>query len=125
MRIFKTKNFVRWANKEKIPDKHLIATVALLEQGLGSADLGGGLMKCRLARSGQGKRGAYRVLLAFRREERTLFVFGFSKSDRANLDRAEHLIYRQLAGQYLALTKEQLMTMCRSGELTEVLDEKN
>jgi len=47
IRIFKTKNFVRWARKEKITDDLLRAAVNELSEGLIDADLGGGLVKPR------------------------------------------------------------------------------
>ena len=52
IRIFKTKNFVRWAKKEKVSDRLLRSTVDELEAGLIDADLGSGLIKKRVARAG-------------------------------------------------------------------------
>ena len=47
--------------------------------GLFEADLGGGLLKKRIARSGQGKSGGFRTLVATICGERSIFMFGFSK----------------------------------------------
>jgi hypothetical protein len=55
-------------------------------RGLVDADLGGGVIKQRIARPGQGRSGGFRVLLAYRAEERTVFLYGFAKSERDNVD---------------------------------------
>jgi hypothetical protein len=58
VRIFKAKTFVRFARRERIADRSLSEAIAVAERGLVDADLGGGLIKLRVARSGQGKRAA-------------------------------------------------------------------
>ena len=63
MRVFKNAWFVRFARKERISDAALCDAVARAEKGLIDADLGGGLLKQRVARSGGGKSGGYRALL--------------------------------------------------------------
>ena len=45
----------------------------------------------RVARPGEGKSGGYRVIVFFRSEEQTFFVYGFAKSNRDNIDRGELL----------------------------------
>lgn len=65
-RIFKTKNFQRWMKRERIPDRVLCNAIDEIKQGLVDVDLGGGLIKKRVARQGAGKRGGYRTLIAFR-----------------------------------------------------------
>ena len=57
MRVFKTKPFARFANREGIAEKELCEAVRRAESGLIDADLGGGVIKQRLAREGQGKSG--------------------------------------------------------------------
>ena len=58
MRIFKNAWFERFARKQKIQDAALREAVHRREQGLIDADLGGGIIKQRLARPGQGRSGA-------------------------------------------------------------------
>ena len=86
LQIFKTKNFSKWAKKERIVDRHLKKVASELIQGLSYNELGSGLFKKRIACPGQGKRGSYRTLLAFKKNDRLIFMFGFSKSDRENID---------------------------------------
>ena len=86
MRIFKTKPFVRFAKRESLDDASLIGAVFEIERGLVDADLGGGVIKKRVARAGRGKSGGYRVLIAVRAGDRAVFLFGFAKSERDNID---------------------------------------
>jgi len=52
-RIFKLKGFVRFQRKERISDSALREGVGRIEAGSSIADLGGGLVKQRLARRGR------------------------------------------------------------------------
>jgi hypothetical protein len=81
MRVFKTRWFARFAKREDISDDRLADAIARTERGLIDADLGGGLIKQRVARPGKGKSGGYRTLIAYRRE--TLQCFS-SPSQRRN-----------------------------------------
>ena len=55
MRTFKTKWLTRFARREGIADKSLREAIERAERGLIDADLGGGLIKQRVARQGQGR----------------------------------------------------------------------
>lgn len=55
MQVLKTAWFAKFARKEKIGDEILCEAVERAEKGLIDADLGGGLLKQRVARSGAGK----------------------------------------------------------------------
>ena len=120
IRVFKTKNFAKWAKKERITDASLGKVINELNAGLIDADLGGGLLKKRVARKGQGKRSGYRILLAFKNKQRVIFVFGFSKNDRENLDLEEMAIYKKIAAMYLNTPMSVLEKMCFKKQLSEV-----
>jgi hypothetical protein len=123
MRIFVNRWFAKFAAKERIDAHRLVEAVSRAEQGLIDADLGGGLVKQRIARRGGGKSGGYRAILIFRSGERAIFVFAFAKSAKANLDATELNIYRKAAGIMLGLSDEQIETEVRKGRLVEVRDE--
>lgn len=80
MRVFKTKQFACFARRQQIADASLIEAVQRAEHGLLDAELGG-VVKQRVARPGQGRSGGYRVLLAYRRKARAVFL---SDSPKAN-----------------------------------------
>ena len=123
MRIFKVKGFVRFAKGEGIADETLIDAVARAAMGLIDADLGGGVIKQRVARPGQGKSGGYRTIILFRRGTRAIFAFGFAKKDRDNLDRAELAAFRKAAELFLGFNQTEVAAMIESGAWLEVNDD--
>jgi hypothetical protein len=78
-RVFKTRNFARWMRKTELTEKVLRAAVVEMEQGLIDADLGGGVVKKRVALPGRGKSGGARTLVATNKGIRWFFLFGFEK----------------------------------------------
>jgi hypothetical protein len=73
--MYKTKWFDRWARKQGLTAMSLCMAVNEMAAGLYEADLGGGLLKKRIARPGQGKSGGFRTLVAINRGSRCVFVF--------------------------------------------------
>jgi hypothetical protein len=49
-------------------------------------NVGGGLIKQRIARKGQGRSGGYRMMIAYRAQNFSVFLFGFAKSDENKED---------------------------------------
>jgi hypothetical protein len=66
VRIYKSKWFHRFTRREGIPDSALRDAVARAEKGQIDADLGGGVIKQRIARPGEGRSAGYRTILFFR-----------------------------------------------------------
>lgn len=120
MRLFKTKPFARFATKERISDAALRDAIRRAEAGLVDADLGGGVIKQRLARSGQGKSGGFRSIVLFRRQAMAFFVYGFAKNDRDNIDRQELKAFRLLAVEMLALDDKALQMAIKNGTIMEI-----
>ncbi len=121
MRIFKTKWFTRFAHKEGIGDEKLAAAVQEAEKGLNDGELGGSLIKKRVARAGEGKRGGYRTIIVYRMETRAVFVYGFPKNAKANLSAIELEGYQKLAQILLSLTEAGIAKAMNEGELEEVI----
>ena len=101
MRVFRTKVFDRFARRERITDDVLIEAVDRAERGLVDADLGGGVIKQRVARPGQGRSGGYRTIILLRSGTRAVFAYGFAKKDRDNIGRDELEALRALADELL------------------------
>ena len=120
MRTYKSKTFARWARGERLDDARLCAAISEMESGLWDANLGGHVYKKRLASAQQGKRGAYRTLLAYRQGETAVFLYGFAKNDRSNVSEREKEALKKLAKLYLSFTPEEWKTAVMSGELMEV-----
>ena len=80
MRIFKTKWLVRYARRQRIDDASLKEAIERADRGLIDADLGGGIIKQRVARAGQGRSGGRRMLVAYRASSRAVFLYAFAKT---------------------------------------------
>jgi hypothetical protein len=120
MVIYKTRWFDRWARKQGLAVTSLCAAVREMANGLFDADLGSGLFKKRLGRPGQGKSGGYRTLVATNKGNRWVFVYGFPKNVRANIDKDEAEVLKKLATHLLSLTAQALTRAKEAGELIEV-----
>lgn len=122
-RVFKTRHFGRWAKKSDISDQALCGAVAEMTRGLIDADLGGGVVKKRVALPGRGKSGGARTLVATNRGSRWFFVFGFSKNVRANISDRELEALRRLADNLLCLADSDLDAAVSKATLEEICHE--
>jgi hypothetical protein len=123
VRIFKNGWFERFARKERIADAALKEAVQRAENGLVDADLGGGVIKQRVARPGKGKSGGYRTLILFRQGDRAIFAFGFAKSAQANISKADLALLRDAAAEALGWSGEELDRLVASGTFVEIEDD--
>ena len=120
VRVFKSTWFSRFADKEGITDAELKETINLLENEQADANLGGGVFKVRLARAGEGKSGAYRVIIFFRSGEKTFFHYAYPKARRANIDEGNLRDFKRLAKRYLAMEDSKLTEAVRAREFIEI-----
>jgi hypothetical protein len=125
VRTFKTKAFTRFAEKAGISDAALCGSVHEAERGLVAAELGGGVIKQRIARPGRGKSGGFRTLIVFKAGTRAVFVHGFAKSEKDNIAKDELVALKKLAAELLAYDDKTLARVVSAGVLSEVkCDEK-
>ncbi len=122
VQIFKNTWFERFARKQRITDVALIEAVRRAERGQIDADLGGGVIKQRVARAGQGKSGGFRTIILYRQERRAFFVFGFAKNEQANIEDVEEVQFKKMAKELLALSNEQMALLIERGRFSEVDD---
>ncbi|MBV6273435.1 type II toxin-antitoxin system RelE/ParE family toxin [Alcaligenaceae bacterium CGII-47] len=122
MKVFKNAWFERFARKQGITNKALLEAITRAERGLIDADLGGGVIKQRVARPGQGKSGGFRTIILYRTAERAFFVYGFSKNDRDNIDDNEEAAFKKAAGYVLGLSDTHLAELIDQNQFTEVHD---
>ena len=120
MVIYLTRWFDRWARKQGLTASSICSAVREMTRGQYDADLGGGLFKKRIARPGQGKSSGFRTLVATNKGDRWIFVFGFSKNERGNIDKDEDEALKKFAAHLLSLTAQALSKAQRAGELMEV-----
>jgi hypothetical protein len=115
-----TKAFARFARKAGLDHAMLRLAIVNVECGLIDADLGGGVIKLRVARPGQGKSGGYRTIVLYRAKHRAVFMYGFAKSDQANIDDDDLACFRQAAAQMLIWSDAQVTRMLAAGAWVEV-----
>jgi hypothetical protein len=120
MQVLKTKDFTRFARKERIADEDLCEAIARANRGLIDAHLGSGLIKQRIARSAQGRSRGFRTIIAWRSRERSIFVYGFAKSRRDNIGETDLAQLKDLAALLLGYDDKELRAAVSAGELLEV-----
>jgi len=106
--------------KTGLTDVCLCGAVSEIAQGLVDADLGGHLLKKRVALQGQGKRGGARTIVATKHGRRWFFLYGFEKSERANVDQDELKVLQEVAKELLEFDDRQLAAALTAGEIVEV-----
>lgn len=109
--------------KTELQDSSLCRSVEEITQGLLDADLGGGIVKKRVALPGRGKRGGIRTLIATNRHENWFFLFGFEKNERDNISQGELEALRKLARDLLPLEPTSLDRLVAAQALQEICHE--
>jgi len=103
-----TKWFKKWAKKVRLSNHHLIEAVDNLEKGLSVADLGGNLFKIRVKRAGQGKSSGFRTIIAYKKDDKAIFIYGFGKNAKSNIDKAELHYFKKLGDDLLGIDARQI-----------------
>ena len=122
MRVFKNKKFRHFAEKEKILDQVLCNAVRYAANRRVDADLGGNVIKQRLAREGQGKSGRVPEYCALPGEPKERF--SFLASPRMNeiiSGETRKKAFKALAKVMLALDNDKLAQAVKEGEIKEVI----
>lgn len=120
MSVYITKEFARFARKAGLADAKLVQAARDVAAGHYDADLGGGVIKQRVAREGGGKSGGFRTIILFRIGSHTFFAHGFAKSDKANVSAKELKALKRLADVLLGFSEKQLAAAQATGKLSEV-----
>jgi len=120
LRILKQAAFNKFAQKNDISDAALHDAVERAEKGQIAADLGGGVIKQRIAREGEGKRGGFRTIIIFRSMERAFFIYGFPKNKRDNIQSDEKETFKKLATHLLNISDKNVEALIEDGAYVEV-----
>jgi hypothetical protein len=120
MRLLMSKAFGRFARSNDITDAELWEVVERAEKGLIDADLGGKVIKQRIARAGEGKSGGFRSIILFKADAKAVFVYGCEKSALDNIGPRELNAYKEAAKVILNLSDAELTTAIKKGAFIEV-----
>jgi hypothetical protein len=119
-RVFKTRNFARWLKRSELTDAALFKAVQEMVSGLIDADLGGDIVKKRVALPGRGKRAGARTLIATRRSHRWIFVFEFDKNEHSNVSPSDLETLQTLAEDLLDRTDSEIDESLSDNSLQEI-----
>jgi hypothetical protein len=106
MKRLSTKWFLKWSKKAGLKKQKLLDAIKDLEDGLSTADLGSNLFKVRVKSDYRGKSSGFRTI--FKEGDRAIFLFGFGKNEKENIDTNELRYFKKLGNDLLSLTSEQL-----------------
>jgi len=123
VKAFKTKWLARFARREGISDSSLREAIERAERGIIDADLGGGLIKQRVARPGQGRSGGFRTILAYRSQHRAVFLYGFAKNERENISPDDLESFREVAEMFLNANSARIDKEIEVGNLQEIVND--
>jgi len=117
-----TKSFSRFARKARIEDAVLWHSAVRADSGVIDADLGGGVIKLRIARKGEERSGGSRAIVLFRLNVRAVFAFGFEKKDLGNISSRDLEAFRELAQVILGYSNAEIAHQAAAGSLIEITE---
>lgn len=120
IQILVTKTFARWLRKSNVTEADIVGAAAEMVQGLIDANLGGHLVKKRVALRGRGKSAGARTIVATKFEQRWVFLFGFEKNERSNIDASELKVLQELAASLLDLDQQAITVAITAGQLFQL-----
>ncbi len=125
MVIYKNKLFHQWSEDEKLNDTALADAVNEMENGIYDANLGGYIYKKRIAIRGKGKSGSLRTIVAYKSNDRAIFIYGYAKNSKSNISPKETIALKKLAKIYFNYDMREINKAVNAGELIEVYNEKD
>ncbi|MHB8422352.1 MAG: type II toxin-antitoxin system RelE/ParE family toxin [Leptospirales bacterium] len=122
-RVFGIRTFIRWKNKSGLSERALLDAVSEMERGMIDADLGGNVLKKRIALPGRVKRGSARVIVATKRQDCCFFLYGFEKNERDSIDNKELEALQKIGAEFLNMDDRNVTKAIEAKELVEVFDD--
>lgn len=120
MRIFKTEDFHEFAEHEGLMDQQIVQIIKEMERGLHNGNLGGNVFKKRIAIGGRGKRSGLRSIIAYKKENKAILIYGYAKNVRDDISPREKEAFKKLSNAYLCMDDLALGRLLKNGELIEV-----
>lgn len=115
-----TKQFAKWASKQKIPETELATALAEVQAGIFEANLGGHIYKKRIPFKGQGKSSSGRTIICYKKDDRAIFIHGFAKNEKGNLSNKELNVFKEFSKILLGLSPEGINLAIENRDLIEV-----
>lgn len=106
--------------KSQVAEADIVDAAQEMVQGLIDANLGGHLVKKHVALRGRGKSAGARTIVATKFEQRWVFLFGFEKNERTNIDANELKVLQELAASLLDLDQQAIEVAINAGQLFQL-----
>ena len=119
-----TKWFSKWAKKAGLSNINMLEAIGNLKAGLSVAYLGSHLYKVRIKRSQSGKSSGFRTIIVYNKNDRAIFLYGFAKNERDNIDKTELKYFKKLGNDLLSLNLDQLKDAIEQNILLDLEAEK-
>ncbi len=103
-----TKWFKKWAKNADLSNQTLVKAIKNLEMGLSAPSLGNHLYKVRIKREHSGKSSGFRTIIVYKENDRAIYLYGFGKNEKENIDKVELKYFKKLGKDLLELTSDQL-----------------
>lgn len=120
VRLFLTKEFGKFTRKQRIGTELLVEAIDRAEKGQIDADLGGGVIKQRVARPNESRSRGFRTIVGYVAGGRAFFLYGFAKNDADNITAAALDEFRERGRQLQNLGDDVISLLIAEGELVEI-----
>lgn len=120
LQVLATKSFSRWVRKNKIAHQELFSAAAEMAQGLIDADLGGHVVKKRVAWVDEAGQSGALPNVATNFGNKWIYIFGYEKNERSNIDISELKALQELAKPLLELSIDKTSEAILYGELIDL-----
>ncbi len=124
MRYLKNKMFQKDLKDNGLDDDDIKVVLDDIFKGR-AVPLGFKMYKVRGAVEGRGKRGGFRSLFFWKKEERIIFCLLFTKNDQDNLSSDDKKVLEILSSEYDHLTDAEISTLVAKNTLKEIKYEKS
>jgi len=102
----------------------LLKALESISKNLNVVNLGGRIYKVRVPRIGQGKSGGYRTLVVYNETDKAIFIYGFSKTERDNLDKEELKNFKKFAKDLLQISAKEYSRQEELGNFFSLEEER-
>lgn len=119
MKDLMTKSFSKWVLKHHIPKGEVIKALSELKAGKFEADLGSFLYKKRIRFEGQGKSGSGRMMVCYKKKDRTIIIGGFAKNEDGLTKKVE-IELKRISKIFIEYSLEKINNAIKNGEFLEV-----
>ncbi|MGE0269425.1 MAG: type II toxin-antitoxin system RelE/ParE family toxin [Candidatus Omnitrophota bacterium] len=123
MRCLISKVFQRDIKANNLDDNYIKEILGDISKGR-AIPLGSKMYKIRAGKEGQGKRGGFRNIFFWKREQFIIFCLLFGKNEQDNLTPDEKKAFKILSHEYDQLTEDDIKILIKNNTFREIEDDQ-